>query len=677
MKNNTLEKQDAKTAKGAMRIVLGEETVADLENRNPNPILKITADGEVRYANRAAKMLLEKPDGLTAPESFRKNLEIGLDMDDGEIVFETGNRIFKFEIVPTGQSVYLFGLEITETMRGAENLALLNHLFENVREGIMVTALDGTILQVNPAFTEITGYPADYATGRNARLLNSGRHGSEFYHRIFQTLSKTGSWRGEIWNRRKNSEIFLERLSVHTIRDYKKRPVRYLAVFRDVTDDTSESRSDMNRYHDALTGLPNRQLFFDRLERAIAQARRYGTTLAVMSLDLDKLKNINDVMGHHVGDLLLLEVAMRLKTCCRDEDSVCRLGGDEFMVILKDIKKDGRDAVRVAERILERLGAPFHIKDSVIHIGASIGITLFPLDGQDAETIAGCAETAMNRAKEKGGSRYEIFKKTMNTSVLRRIKLENSLGRALEKEEFTVHYQPKVDTRNGRITGTEALVRWQRSEKDLVFPQEFIPLAEETGLIFKLGEWVLKTACRQTKAWHDAGHGVSVAVNISARQFMDKNLVGIVEKTLLETGLSPTALDLEITENVVMRDVDVAVEIMGKLKDMGIRLSVDDFGTGYSSLAYLKRFPLNVLKIDKSFVRSLPHRQDDVAITSAILSMARDLILDVVAEGVETREQLEFMKQKGCEQIQGYLFSKPICADNLTKLLMDGKRYRV
>jgi diguanylate cyclase (GGDEF)-like protein len=407
---------------------------------------------------------------------------------------------------------------------------------------------------------------------------------------------------------------------------------------------------------------------------ALAHAERNKRMVGVMFLDLDKFKNINDSLGHNIGDLLLQEVAKRLTCCCRHEDTVSRFGDDEFTIILPEIKEE-EHIIEVVQRIIKSFSKPFAIKEHVIISSASIGITLYPTDGEDVATLVKNADIAMYRAKEQGRNTYELYTKAMHDLIVERVELENNLWKALKNDEFKVYYQPQINIKTGFISGTEALVRWQRSENDLVMPDKFIPVAEDTGLIFPLGERVLRTACRQTKAWHDAGFGsLSVAVNLSAKQFQDDHLVQLVRDILAETGLAPEFLCLEITENTVMRDIDTAVKILSALEDIGIHLSIDDFGTGYSSLSYLKHFPLHEIKIDKSFVQELPCHQGDIAIAKAILSLAHSLKLKVLAEGVETQAQLEFMRMNSCDGIQGYLFSKPIQPEEIMTFLKEGKK---
>ncbi|MFZ5649854.1 MAG: putative bifunctional diguanylate cyclase/phosphodiesterase [Bacillota bacterium] len=436
--------------------------------------------------------------------------------------------------------------------------------------------------------------------------------------------------------------------------------------------DLVKEKQDTSIYqsiNDPLTGLPNRILFKDRLNLAMAQARRNRQVLAVLLLGLDRFKVINDSLGHNVGDRLLQQVAVRLSHLMRKSDTVARLGGDEFAVLAMDISKD-ENAARVSQKILEIFTEPFIIGGHELYATASIGIATFPNDGEDAEALIINADTAMYRAKEHGKNTYRLYTPEMNAKALQRLELENSMRRATERGEFEVFYQPKVNIKTGIIGGFEALVRWRHRERGLVSPAEFIPLAEETGLIIPIGEWVLRTACEQNRKWMDAGYPpLRVAVNISARQFQQKNLVERVDQALQETGLHPSWLELEITESVAMQDAEFTIKMLRDFKERGITISLDDFGTGYSSLNYLKRFPLNNLKIDQSFIRNITTDSDDEAIASAVIVLAQNLKLQVIAEGVETKEQLAILRERQCNEMQGYLVGKPVPADEFEKLL--------
>ncbi len=426
-------------------------------------------------------------------------------------------------------------------------------------------------------------------------------------------------------------------------------------------------------YHDALTDLPNRALFKDRLTVALAQANRSRQMFAVMFLDLDRFKAVNDTAGHAQGDRLLKIVAGQLKGLIREDDSLARVGGDEFTVLLGITRIE--DAITVAERILKSFQEPRALGGHEFRITASIGITLYPGDRGDAETLLRNADIAMYRAKEEGRNNYQIYTPAMNTLLLERLAVESDLRHALEREEFVIYYQPQVDMESGGITGLEALIRWEHPRRGLVPPLEFIPLAEETGLIAPIGEWVLRTACRQNRAWQDAGlPPVRIAVNLSGRQFEQPGLVQTVAQVLAESGLAPRYLELEITESTAMRNVDYTARMLRELKGMGVRIAIDDFGTGYSSLGYLKRFPVDMLKIDQSFVRDLPDDENDAALAAGIIAMAHELKLEVIAEGVETEEQLAFLQRQRCDEMQGYLFSKPVPSDELERMLRRAER---
>jgi diguanylate cyclase (GGDEF)-like protein len=421
--------------------------------------------------------------------------------------------------------------------------------------------------------------------------------------------------------------------------------------------------------HDSLTDLPNRSLFNERLRHALHQGTRYNRGIAVMFIDMDRFKVVNDSLGHGAGDRLLQDCAKRLTECLRESDTVARLGGDEFVVMVENFTAP-KDAIAIAQKILTGLARPFFVDGQEFLMSASIGISTFPDDGKDAETLLKNADIAMYRAKDQGRNNYQFYSAQMNKHTFERLAMESSLRRALERDEFLLHYQPKLDLRTGAIAGVEALIRWKHPDWGMVSPAQFIPLAEESGLIVQIGEWVLKTACDQSRAWREQGiPPMRVAVNLSARQFTQKTLVSDVAKTIAQSGLTPDCLELEITESLVMHNPEGAAETLHKLKAMGITLSIDDFGTGYSSLAYLKRFPIDCVKVDRSFIKDIPAEADDMAITKGIIALGHSLRLKVVAEGVETKEQQDFLRSNDCDEMQGFLFSKPLPADEVTALL--------
>ncbi len=574
-----------------------------------------------------------------------------------------------------GAPLWMFGTiqDITQLKQTEEQLLLAGQVFDSSIEGISITDADGVIRMINPAFSHITGYSAEEAIGHKPSILKSDRHESEFYETMWGELLEKGRWQGEIWNRRKSGEVYPEWLTITAIKDERGEVFNYVAVFHDMSEIRSyEEQLHFQAYHDALTGLPNRTLMLDRLQVAVSHSQRSAERVAVLVVDLDNFKHINDSFGHTIGDVMLQQVGERIKKCVAEDVTVARLGGDDFAVLFEELV-DEKEAVLLAEKVIEAFSAPFNLAVYESFITVSVGVTFFPEDGKEPDTLLKNAELAMYRAKEEGKNKYQLFTKTMNAQVVHRLSLENSLRKALEREEFLVYYQPKVGLGDGGIIGTEALIRWQSRTGRLVSPLEFIPLAEETGLIVPLGAWVLEESCRQAKKWL-ATKEIVVSVNLSPGQFRQKQLLSTIESVLNRTGLPPANLELEITEGVVMANEEAALSLLHSLKEIGVKLALDDFGTGYSSLHYLRKLPFDTLKIDRSFVRDIPEDADSIAIVSTILSLAHHMELNVVAEGVENEAQLTFLRNHDCQEMQGYFYSPPVPEAEFFKLLQEDKR---
>lgn len=561
--------------------------------------------------------------------------------------------------------------EIDDRVRAEQRLRLFEKVFENALEGISITDMSGVILAVNPAFTTITGFEPEEVLGKNPRVLKSDRHDAEFYGEMWESLKTRGSWHGEIWNRRKNGESYPEILSISSIRDDSGQPVNYVAVFHDISDiKLKDKQIEHQVYYDALTGLPNRVLVLDRLSMAITHASRTGSKVAVLFLDLDNFKKINDSLGHARGDMLLQAVAERLLGLFGSEDTVARQGGDEFLIVAVNVHEE-REVVDLAERLLRAFDEPFHVKGHELFVTPSIGVTLYPDDGNDPAVLVKNADMAMYQSKTKGKNSFFLFTQEMSERISKRLELESDMRRALREREFTVYFQPKVDLASAKVSGLEALVRWVKPDGTVVSPGDFIPMAEETGLIVPLGEFVLDAACKAMQVLEGVGcSALTVAVNLSPIQFGQENLVEMVMANLDRNGLPASRLELEITESTLMTDVQSSVDKLDRLVEQGISISIDDFGTGYSSLYYLKTFPIGTLKIDRSFVRDITEDESDAKIVETVVLMARNMGIDVVAEGVETREQLDLLASFGCATVQGYYYSRPLPLEEIIRFLL-------
>jgi len=559
--------------------------------------------------------------------------------------------------------------DISQLKLSDQKLRLASAVFETTSEAVMVTNKENEIQTVNSAFSQITGYTSEEVIGENPSMLQSGRHAPKFYDAIFDSLAETGIWTGEIWNRRKNGEAYPEWLSISTMRNESGDIEGYAALFSDITKKKQdEARIQHQANYDSLTGLANRRLFSDRFSHALREAKKQKHKVGLFFLDLDRLKCINDTLGHSIGDQLLQLVSSRLKEKLPTTNTVARLGGDEFAIIMT--ANNLHSIEDAASEILEFLSAPYCLNGKQTYAPVSIGVSVYPSDGDDTETLLRKADSSMYIAKTEGGDRFHFFTVEMDAEAQERQSLELALRQALSNNEFCLHFQPIMDSQNGTIDSAEALIRWNCPGKGLISPDKYIPLAEETGLIVSIGEWVLYESCKEAAAWSKVTKTPpAISVNLSSVQIQRQDVLALVKTVLARTGLPAKRLTLELTESLLVSDDAQTLNKLQGLHELGVKLSIDDFGTGYSSLSYLKKFPVSTLKIDRSFIKYLPEDVEDAALVNAILSMAECLSLKVIAEGVETEEQREYLMSSACRYIQGYFYSKPLPRDRFILFL--------
>lgn len=566
-----------------------------------------------------------------------------------------------------------------EPARIEDERTIVHRAFQSTSEGVVITDAANRVIYVNEGYCRASGYTRRDLLGASPPMLQPEGRDEEPYQQMQDTLKRTGAWQGQVWSRRRNGEIYPEWVNITVVHDADGKVQHRVMVY---TESGPGAREEMQRtlhqlaFYDTLTGLPNRQLFKDRLGQAIASAERAKQRIGVMFLDLDRFKLINDTLGHKAGDEVLIQMGQRLQRCLRDSDTVARMGGDEFTVLVGGLRSRTH-SVLLANKILDSFRLPFELGGGQYYLGTSIGVSHYPEDGDDPDTLIKNADAAMYYAKEQGGNSYYLYQGSVALQAAQKLDSENALREALELGQFGLVYQPQIEVASGRIRGVEALLRWHHPVRGLVSPAEFLPLAEETGLIGPIGRWVFAEACRELKRWKALGiDGIRLAVNISPHQFLDKTLTQNLAQLAASIGVSPYDLDLEITESAAMPNLEYSVGVLQQLREQGFRVTIDDFGTGFSSLSQLKHLPITSLKVDKSFVSEIPHNAPDCAIAATIIRLALQLELEVVAEGVEYQAQLDMLQAEGCQMVQGYLFAAAMTGDEIVALLTRGEPLR-
>jgi diguanylate cyclase (GGDEF)-like protein/PAS domain S-box-containing protein len=601
-----------------------------------------------------------------------QGMDVSLRARSGEI----RHCLCSFERLSIGGEDCMLGVlqDVTDRIRAELERDKLSRAIGQTADTVMITDRDGLIEYVNPAFVATTGFSPGEILGKKPNVLKSGGQGLEFYRNLWKTILGGDSFSEVFVNRRKDGSLYYEEKTITPLKDASGQITHFVATGRDITERMqSQVQLEYMAHHDALTDLPNRTLFLDRLKQALARARWHKRLAAVLFIDIDRFKNINDTLGHEVGDKLLQELSRRLLPCLRDGDTVARFGGDEFVILLDDLAA-ATDVRNLASKLLDHLRPPFQAGETTLHVTASIGISMFPADGEDSGSLLRHADIAMYRAKDMGRNNYQFYSAEMSARAFERLTLENNLRRALERREFLLHYQPQVNVQTGTVVGVEAMLRWQHPDFGMVSPAEFVPLLEETGLILPVGQWVLREACRQLAAWHGQGWtGLQMGVNFSSRQLSDETLAAMIENELKRHNLRPNLLELEITESTILQHDSFSMHMLESLRRLGVQVALDDFGTGYSSLSHVQNFDIDTLKIDRTFVMDIPGDAIDTAIAEAIIALGKSLKLNLIAEGVETEVQRDFLQALGCYVMQGYLFSRPQPAAEIPGIL---SRYR-
>lgn len=626
-----------------------------------------------------AKLFPSRQQFDTVDQTARKALqtrnafstECMLQRADGS-VFPARLRIRRVEQESTGKVFVAVIADLTKEQEYEQSLALARQVFDNAAEAVMITDAENRIVSVNTAFSQITGWPKEESIGRNPSFLSSGKQSPEFYRDMWKILRETGVWQGEVVNRRKSGQYYPEWLSISTVRNRQGAITHYLAIFSDVTErKRAEGLIHKYSWFDSLTDLPNKALLIDRINQAITNAQNEGKSLYVIAINLNRLKHINDSYGHSTGDEILKAVAQRLVAGTREGDTVSRITGDDFVVLAPRLGQPHR-AIALAERLLESVGRPIELNGNSLQISANAGIATFPSDGTSADLLLQNADAALNHARSMGIGLVMFFEPHMNASILEKITLQAELTEAVARNEFLLHFQPQANLMDGSLVGMETLIRWKHPTRGYISPALFIPAAEESGLIIQIGDWIIHETCRSIAHWRSLGHDdLLVAINLSSHQFSHPQLVNTIQSALQQYQIPASCVELEITEGVAMEDANEVLSRLNELKNTGIRIAIDDFGTGYSSLSYLRKFSVDKLKIDQSFVRDMNDSREALSIVNAIVALGHGLGLKVIAEGVESKDQLESLRSIGCDEIQGYIFSRPIPMDEMTQWLQN------
>ena len=680
---------DALAATLAQLEAVLEEVQGERSGAPAHALIELDATGYVTGWSPAAEGML----GYSACEAVGQHVlflypdDADLELDAPDQLFEVPRRRKNGETIWLRQSISLIADDagepagmlvrldpLTEHLSDADKRHLHARIIEDSDQGVLITDSTERIVSINSAFTRITGYAPAEAIGKTPDLLRSGVHDAEFRAKVRAAMVGSAPWRGEIVGKRKNGELFPQSVTISVVRNAEGKVTHTFSLFSDISvHKDAEARAQRMANYDSLTGLPNRTLFNHLVDQVLCEARRMEQYGAVMVVELNRIGAISDTLGHDIASELLGEIGRRFRLVLRDSDILARIDGSKFAIALTQIEKREHAGV-VAQKLLDDLAAPIVIAGHSLQVSAAIGIAVYPEDCMDTASLVRFADVAMAKAQESDNGGFLFYRDEMDQRAKEHLRLETELRTALRERQLELHYQPKVSLRSGRIVGAEALIRWRHPERGMISPGVFIPLAEQSGLIADIGAWVLNESCRQIRAWQDAGLAMPpIAVNLSARQF-DEHLPGAIQELLERHRVQPAQLMLEITEGLLVRGTDNVVAIMNQLVAMGMALALDDFGTGYSSLAYLKRFPISTLKIDRSFVIGLPHEENDCAIARAIVTMAQQLRQEIVAEGVETPEQMAFLRELGCDQLQGYLFSAAVGPEQFAAMLSEDKR---